>query len=354
MKNFATKTALWRGFNMISLHPRDAAKVIFEASRANRNRLRKTAALAIDATPEDFQISAFSYSIDGAEYVKAAATGISFTAAHIVEQGKFGAILVEIDTAGTVTTKIGEATQTTLMGYDTSALAVAALPSETAGKRAIGYIVIEANSNNATLTTALAGANNDLVYTAVATGAEGNDVTIAYIDPAANDAVLDVVVTGTDIVVNLATDGGGTITTTADDIKAAIALDAAAVALVGTVVDAGGNDGSGLVIALAETALAGGSDTGWTANTDDMTDASDVTEATFNQRSLTARTDRSSSWEEQTEAIKAAQTDDVISYLASSYTSLPSAVSAGTYVDPIVFQSVLDALAGRFGIANLA
>lgn len=341
---------------MISIHPREAAKIIFEASRANRNRLRKTAALAIDATPEKFQVSAFSYSIDGAEYVKAAATAIDFTAAHPVEQGKYGAVLVEISTAGAVSTKISGATQTTIQGYATSALAVAALPSETAGKRAIGYIVIHAKNNYATLSTNLTGNNNDLVYTAVApySGTAGNAITVAYIDPAANDQALEVTVDGTDIVVNLATDSGGVITSTADDIKAAIALVPAAVALVGTVVDKAANDGSGVVTAMAETALAGGTATGWTAITDDMTDASDVTTATFNQQSLTQRTDRSSSWEELTEAQKAAQTDDVIAYLASTFTSLPSAVSAGTYVDPIVFQSVVDALAGRFGIANLS
>lgn len=340
---------------MISIHPREAAKIIFEASRANRNRLRKTATLAIDATPEDFQVSAFSYSIAGTEYVKAAATGISFTAAHPVEQGKYGAVLVEIDNAGAVSTKISGATQTTIQGYATSALAVAALPSETSGKRAIGYIVIQAKPDYATLTTALAGDDNDLVFTAKAplSGAAGNAITVAYIDPSANDAELEIVVTGTDIVVNLATGVAGAITSTAADILAAIEADEDADALV-SVANAAANDGSGVVIALAETALAGGSDTGWTANTDDMTNASDVTTATFNQRSLTARTDYSSSWEELTAAIQASITDDVIAYIASTYTSLPSAVSAGTYVDPIVFSAVIDALAGRFGIANLS
>lgn len=225
---------------MISIHPRDAAKVIFEASRANRNRLRKTATLAIDAVPEKFQVGAFSYSINGVEYVKAAETAIVFTAAHVVTALKFGTIAVEISDAGAVTTRVNEATQTTAMAYNSAALAWAArltTPSA-ATKTIIGYIEIEAGAAQ------------------------------------------------------------------------------------------------------------------WDANTDDMTDASDLTNSTFTGRSLTLRTDYGSSWEEQTEAIKAAQTDDVISYLASTYQTLPTAVSAGTYVDPIIFQSVLDALAGRFGIAN--
>jgi hypothetical protein len=338
---------------MISIHPRDAAKVIYEASRANRNRLRKTATVAVDATPEDLAVSAHSFSISGTEYVKAAETGIGFSAAHVIEQGKFGAILIEESTAGAVASKVGEATPTTLMSYDTAAEALAAIATETAGKRALASIVIGANSNFATLSTNLAGDDNDLVFTAKEplSGAAGNDITIAYVDPSANDAELEIVVTGTDIVVNLATGVAGAITSTAADILAAIEADEDADALVG-VANKAANDGSGVVIALAETPLAGGTDTGWTANTDDMTAASDVDSIVITQTSLTARSDNGSSWEEQTEAIKAAQTDDVISYLASSYTSLPSAVSAGTYVDPIVFRSVLDALAGRFGVAN--
>lgn len=338
---------------MISIHPREAAKVIFEASRVNRNRLRKTAALLIDAVPEKFKVGAHTFSIAGTEYQKSAETAIVFSAAHPVGQGKFGAILVEESTAGAVATKIGEATQTTLQTYATAALALAALPAVTAGKRKLGHILVNAKTNQAVLSTNLAGANNDLVYTAVATGAAGNAITIAYVDPAGNDQVLGVVVVGSAITVNLATGVAGAITSTGDDIKAAIALVPAAVALVGVVVDKAANDGSGVVIAMAPTNLAGGSATGWTANTDDMTDASDCITTVFVDVSLVTRTDYSSSWEEQTEAIKAAQTDDVIAYLASSFTSTPSAVSAGTYVDPLIFLAVIDALAGRFGIANV-
>lgn len=109
----------------------------------------------------------------------------------------------------------------------------------------------------ATLTTSLTGANNDIVFTAKDFGAAGNDITIAYVDPAANSQSLGVVVTGTDIVVNLATDGAGAITSTADLIKTAIAAEQDADDLV-DVADASGNDGSGVVTAMAETNLAGG------------------------------------------------------------------------------------------------
>lgn len=111
----------------------------------------------------------------------------------------------------------------------------------------------------ASLTTSLTGTNNDLVYTADTAGTAGNSITIEYLDPATINASLSVDVTGTAIVINLATDGTGAITTTGDDIKTAIINEAPAAALV-DVADAGGNDGSGVVTALAATNLAGGLD----------------------------------------------------------------------------------------------
>lgn len=117
--------------------------------------------------------------------------------------------------------------------------------------------VTPVNAVASSLTTALAGDNNDLVYTAKVKGVAGDSITVAYIDPAGNDQALSVVVTGTDIVINLATGPAGAITTTGDDIKTAISGDADANALV-SVADAAANDGSGVVTALAETALTGG------------------------------------------------------------------------------------------------
>jgi len=114
-------------------------------------------------------------------------------------------------------------------------------------------------ANWASLTTALTGTNNDLVYTAVYGGAAGNDITITYVDPPTNNAALGVVVTGSDIVVNLATNGSSVITSTAAQVKAAIQASTDASRLV-NVANATGNDGTGVVTALAETPLAGGTD----------------------------------------------------------------------------------------------
>lgn len=112
-------------------------------------------------------------------------------------------------------------------------------------------------STAATLSTALTGNNNDLLFTAVTAGADGNDITIRYVDPAAISQALAVSVLGTAITVSLATDGAGVITSTAAQVDAAIDALPAAAALV-TPANKAANDGSGVVIAMAAAALTGG------------------------------------------------------------------------------------------------
>lgn len=123
------------------------------------------------------------------------------------------------------------------------------------------------------LSTDLVGDNNDIVYTSKLTGTAGDAITVAYLDPSMESQSLDVVVTGTAIKVYLATNdqNGGEIISTADEIKTAIANLPAAHALVGTA-DKAANDGSGVVTAMAETALAGGVDAVVTATTVTVTD----------------------------------------------------------------------------------
>lgn len=102
--------------------------------------------------------------------------------------------------------------------------------------------------------------NQGLTYTAVEIGAAGNDITIALIDPAANSEPLAINVTGNDIVVTLATDGGGAITTTATQLQAALDADGDVTALV-TVTGSGGT----ALNALAEDNLENGVDFAQTA-----------------------------------------------------------------------------------------
>lgn len=104
----------------------------------------------------------------------------------------------------------------------------------------------------ATTPVAASLVNQSLTYTAVNYGPDGNLITITLVDPAANDEPLAISVVGSDIIVTLATDGGGTITSTGDDVKAALNLDADASALILV----SGTNASPLT-ALAETPLAG-------------------------------------------------------------------------------------------------
>lgn len=112
-------------------------------------------------------------------------------------------------------------------------------------------------STAATMTTALTGANNDLLYTAATAGDDGNHITVEYRDPAAASQSLSVDVQGTTILVMLATDGGSVITSTASSIDSAIAGNTDADALV-AVTNAPANSGAGVVTAMDPTSLTGG------------------------------------------------------------------------------------------------
>jgi hypothetical protein len=121
----------------------------------------------------------------------------------------------------------------------------------------------------ATKATGVEGNNNAITWTAVRPGTDGNSITVALIDPTGNNVALSVAVDGTDIVVTCATDGASAITSTAAQIMAAIAASEAAAALV-TVASTGASTGAGVVVAVSEGALSGGTKTGtpWTVGTD--------------------------------------------------------------------------------------
>jgi len=110
-----------------------------------------------------------------------------------------------------------------------------------------------------------AGDDNALLFTAVNAGIGGNLLSVVYVDPAANDAALSVVVNAAIITVNLATDAGGVITSTAAEILAAVGLSGPASALVVATIEpsdtGAGDDGSGVVTAMASSFLVGGTGT---------------------------------------------------------------------------------------------
>ena len=107
----------------------------------------------------------------------------------------------------------------------------------------------------AVLTTALTGVNNDLTFLAKTAGAAGNDITVALVDPSGNDQDLAVTVSDNAISVSLATGEDGAITSTAREVRDAVNADSEAAALVAASL-APGNDGSGVVTALAAANLA--------------------------------------------------------------------------------------------------
>ncbi len=111
------------------------------------------------------------------------------------------------------------------------------------------------DSGKATLTTALAGANNDIDYIAFAAGAAGNSTTIEYLNPGGNGALI-VTIAGSDITVTLER-VGGVIASIASEVIGAV-LAATFGSLLGPPVNAAGNDGTGLVTTLVRTNLTGG------------------------------------------------------------------------------------------------
>jgi len=96
---------------------------------------------------------AFDYVIDGVTYHKAAGYAQAFTAAHLVSINCWGSILLQIDAAGTFTTIVTGATQTTTMAYANQAAALAAVPAPTAGSIPVATIIIEADASTWTANT---------------------------------------------------------------------------------------------------------------------------------------------------------------------------------------------------------
>jgi hypothetical protein len=121
---------------------------------------------------------------------------------------------------------------------------------------ALGGVRPAAAAIAASLVTGVVANNNALLFTAKDAGAAGNNISITFVDPPGNNAVLSVDVVGRDIVVSLATDGVSAITTTAALLKAAIEASAAADLV--TVVNSGASTGAAVVVAVAKTDLAGG------------------------------------------------------------------------------------------------
>jgi phage tail sheath protein FI len=133
----------------------------------------------------------------------------------------------------------------------------------------IGIIGTAPNSQQevkATLVTGTLAANNAIKLTSKLLGVIGNGISVRYVKPQANNAVLGVVVAGRNITVNLATGATGLVTSTAALVIAAITGNTAAAAMV-TAANNGASSGAGLMLAQGTVYLSGGIDEAFPLNT---------------------------------------------------------------------------------------
>jgi hypothetical protein len=114
-------------------------------------------------------------------------------------------------------------------------------------------------AKNATLTTAFAGNHNDLKFTAKPAGTVGNGYRVAFVVSGASTP-LSVGLSGNDVTVTVQTNGSSVAISTAAQVLAALQA-SAPISAKFEVALAAGNDGTGVVAALALTNLTGGTQT---------------------------------------------------------------------------------------------
>lgn len=112
----------------------------------------------------------------------------------------------------------------------------------------------------ATLTTSLTGSDNDITFTALTAGIAGNDISIRYIDPEDTDQALAITAESTDdgtlISIYLATGSDGSIDTDAQSLVEAIEEFESVFYVTAALVS--GETGAGMLTAMAELSLTGG------------------------------------------------------------------------------------------------
>ena len=111
-------------------------------------------------------------------------------------------------------------------------------------------------AKNATLTTAHAGTHNDLLFRAKPAGTVGNGYRVAFVVSGVSTP-LSVGISGNDLTITVGTNGASAAISTAAQVMAAVKASAPASAKF-EVELATGNDGTGVVAALALTNLTGG------------------------------------------------------------------------------------------------
>jgi hypothetical protein len=106
--------------------------------------------LAIDAVPEKYKTTTTAtYVIDGVALSRTAVTAQTFSSAHVVSANCFGVIVIQVNAAGTLSTKVVSATQS----YVSAAAALAAKPAPDDAKVELGVIKIAAGAADWTANT---------------------------------------------------------------------------------------------------------------------------------------------------------------------------------------------------------
>jgi hypothetical protein len=134
-----------------------------------------------------------------------------------------------------------------------------ALASDSLGRAVPASGVASSAAVAATVDTGVVADNNALRWTANDAGNAGNGISVTILGSTGNSVSLSVAVNANDIVVTPATNGGGTITSTAAQVDTAVAASADANSLV-AVTNAGASSGAGTIAAVSVTSLAGGAD----------------------------------------------------------------------------------------------
>lgn len=119
--------------------------------------------LAIGSTTTAVSNVAFTYTINGVQYSKAAVAAGTAPGNDVVPQSTFGAVAFDIGTDGTIDAVEAPDNAT---GYASAALAAAALPAAAADHARMGYVTATKSDGAFTFgTTDLNAANTTVAYT---------------------------------------------------------------------------------------------------------------------------------------------------------------------------------------------
>jgi hypothetical protein len=129
------------------------------------DELSGTTELGIGSTNTAVANGAFTYSIAGTNYVKAAIAAGTAPGNDVIPVNKYGAVAFDIGADGTIDVIEAAANST---GYNTAALAIAGIAAAGAGHVRMGTVTAISTSGSFTFgTTALNAANTTVVYTPV-------------------------------------------------------------------------------------------------------------------------------------------------------------------------------------------